>query len=85
MDSFETPYEEDSEYIECTVSLLSSYLHFAHTHTHNSLLSTLHYDPFLLVCVCVCHIQVCEKSIRGETLYKIHVTSPGHLKVLGII
>ncbi|XP_075872285.1 uncharacterized protein LOC142881830 isoform X2 [Nelusetta ayraudi] len=41
MDSFETPYEEDSEYIECTV---------------------------------------CEKSIRGETLYKIHVTSPGHLK-----
>lgn len=41
MDGFETPYEEDSEYIECTV---------------------------------------CEKSIRGETLYKIHVTSPGHLK-----
>lgn len=24
MDSFETPYEEDSEYIECTVSLLIS-------------------------------------------------------------
>uniref|UniRef100_A0A1A8FLZ9 C2H2-type domain-containing protein n=1 Tax=Nothobranchius korthausae TaxID=1143690 RepID=A0A1A8FLZ9_9TELE len=24
--------------------------------------------------------RVCEKSLRGETLYKIHVTTPGHLK-----
>lgn len=28
-------------------------------------------------------IQVCEKSIRGETLYKIHLTTPGHIKVHG--
>lgn len=26
-------------------------------------------------------IQVCDKSIRGETLYKIHLTTPGHRKV----
>lgn len=81
MDNFETPYEEDSEYIECTVSLMSSYLHFAHTTACYLLYTT----TLLCLCVCVCHIQVCEKSIRGETLYKIHVTSPGHLKVLGII
>ncbi|MEQ2270293.1 hypothetical protein XENORESO_018956 [Xenotaenia resolanae] len=24
---------------------------------------------------------VCEKSLRGDTLYKIHLTTPGHLKV----
>lgn len=24
--------------------------------------------------------KICEKSIRGETLYKIHLTTPGHLK-----
>lgn len=24
--------------------------------------------------------EICNKSIRGETLYKLHVTSPGHLK-----
>lgn len=24
--------------------------------------------------------KICEKSIRGETLYKIHMTTPGHLK-----
>ncbi|XP_069552219.1 uncharacterized protein [Brachyistius frenatus] len=41
MDKLETPYEEETEFIECTV---------------------------------------CEKSIRGETLYKIHVTTPGHVK-----
>lgn len=42
MDSnLETPYEEEDEFIECTV---------------------------------------CDKSIRGETLYKIHLTTPGHIK-----
>ncbi|XP_035537209.1 uncharacterized protein si:ch211-13c6.2 isoform X2 [Morone saxatilis] len=41
MDNFETPYDEEAAFIECTV---------------------------------------CEKSIRGETLYKIHLTTPGHIK-----
>ncbi|KAG7501037.1 hypothetical protein JOB18_038260 [Solea senegalensis] len=41
MDNFETPYEVEDEFIECTV---------------------------------------CEKSIRGETLYKIHLTTLGHIK-----
>ncbi|XP_049459321.1 uncharacterized protein si:ch211-13c6.2 isoform X1 [Epinephelus fuscoguttatus] len=42
MDSnLETPYEEEDEFIECTI---------------------------------------CDKSIRGETLYKIHLTTPGHIK-----
>nr|XP_020462565.1 uncharacterized protein LOC109963953 isoform X2 [Monopterus albus] len=26
--------------------------------------------------------KVCDKSIRGETLYKIHLTTPGHIKCL---
>lgn len=25
--------------------------------------------------------RVCDKSIRGDTLYKIHLTTPGHIKV----
>lgn len=29
----------------------------------------------------LCLLQVCDKSIRGKTLYKIHLTSPGHIKV----
>ncbi|AWP21713.1 Hypothetical protein SMAX5B_015866 [Scophthalmus maximus] len=41
MDKFETPYDVEADFIECTV---------------------------------------CEKSIRGETLYKIHLTTPGHRK-----
>ncbi|KAM6974347.1 uncharacterized protein LKV04_015991 [Tautogolabrus adspersus] len=41
MDSFETPYEEEAEFIQCTV---------------------------------------CDKSIRGETLFRIHLTTPGHIK-----
>ncbi|XP_029370774.1 uncharacterized protein LOC115051504 isoform X2 [Echeneis naucrates] len=41
MDSFETPYDVEAEFIECTV---------------------------------------CDKSIRGDTLYKIHLTTPGHIK-----
>lgn len=32
----------------------------------------------IVLCVCV---QVCDKSIRGDTLYKIHLTTPGHIKV----
>lgn len=28
--------------------------------------------------------KVCEKSIRGDTLYKIHLTTPGHIKVHSI-
>lgn len=43
MDKFETPYDVEADFIECTV---------------------------------------CEKSIRGETLYKIHLTTPGHRKGL---
>ncbi|XP_026155633.1 uncharacterized protein LOC113126065 isoform X1 [Mastacembelus armatus] len=46
MDSFETPYDDEAEFIECTV---------------------------------------CDKSIRGETLYKIHLTTPGHLKKEDVI
>ncbi|XP_060949257.1 uncharacterized protein si:ch211-13c6.2 isoform X2 [Limanda limanda] len=41
MDTFETPYDVEADFIECTV---------------------------------------CDKSIRGDTLYKIHMTTPGHLK-----
>lgn len=41
MDKFETPYEEEAAFLECTV---------------------------------------CDKSIRGDTLYKIHLTTPGHIK-----
>ncbi|TNN85722.1 hypothetical protein EYF80_003969 [Liparis tanakae] len=41
MDTFETPYELEAAFIECTV---------------------------------------CDKSIRGDTLYKIHLTTPGHRK-----
>ncbi|CAB1458150.1 unnamed protein product [Pleuronectes platessa] len=41
MDQFETPYDVEADFIECTV---------------------------------------CEKSIRGDTLYKIHMTTPAHLK-----
>ncbi|XP_026203208.1 uncharacterized protein si:ch211-13c6.2 isoform X2 [Anabas testudineus] len=41
MENLETPYEEETEFVECTV---------------------------------------CEKSLRGETLYKIHLTTPGHIK-----
>ncbi|KAK2830335.1 hypothetical protein Q5P01_018266 [Channa striata] len=41
MDKLETPYDEEAEFIECTV---------------------------------------CDKSIRGDTLYKIHLTTPGHIK-----
>ncbi|XP_034097092.1 uncharacterized protein si:ch211-13c6.2 isoform X1 [Gymnodraco acuticeps] len=41
MDHFETPYEEEANFIEC---------------------------------------KVCEKSIRGDTLYKIHLTVPTHIK-----
>ncbi|XP_034560400.1 uncharacterized protein si:ch211-13c6.2 isoform X2 [Notolabrus celidotus] len=41
MDTFETPYEEEAEFIQC---------------------------------------KVCEKSIKGESLYKIHLTTPGHMK-----
>ncbi|KAK7899122.1 hypothetical protein WMY93_019975 [Mugilogobius chulae] len=26
------------------------------------------------------HCEICNKSIRGETLYKLHLTNPGHLK-----
>lgn len=24
--------------------------------------------------------EICEKSLRGDTLYKIHLTTPGHIK-----
>ncbi|XP_062266221.1 uncharacterized protein si:ch211-13c6.2 [Platichthys flesus] len=41
MDQFETPYDVEADFIECTV---------------------------------------CDKSIRGDTLYKIHMTTPAHLK-----
>ncbi|XP_034456248.1 uncharacterized protein si:ch211-13c6.2 [Hippoglossus hippoglossus] len=41
MDKFETPYDVEADFIECTV---------------------------------------CDKSIRGDTLYKIHMTTPGHIK-----
>ncbi|XP_024115735.1 uncharacterized protein si:ch211-13c6.2 isoform X1 [Oryzias melastigma] len=41
MDGLETPYEEDLEFIQCTV---------------------------------------CEKSLKGESLFKIHLTTPAHLK-----
>ncbi|XP_023140833.2 uncharacterized protein si:ch211-13c6.2 isoform X1 [Amphiprion ocellaris] len=41
MDNLETPYDEETEFIECTV---------------------------------------CDKSLRGSTLYKIHLTTPGHIK-----
>ncbi|XP_024862784.1 uncharacterized protein si:ch211-13c6.2 isoform X2 [Kryptolebias marmoratus] len=40
-DNLETPYEEEDEFIECTV---------------------------------------CDKSLRGNSLYKIHLTTPGHIK-----
>ncbi|XP_018553123.1 uncharacterized protein si:ch211-13c6.2 isoform X1 [Lates calcarifer] len=41
MDSLETPYDDETEFIKC---------------------------------------PVCDKSIRGETWYKIHLTTPGHIK-----
>ncbi|XP_075962293.1 uncharacterized protein LOC142965305 isoform X1 [Anarhichas minor] len=41
MDNFETPYEDESSFVQCTV---------------------------------------CDKFMKGETLYKIHLTTPGHRK-----